>query len=281
MEERWINASRALEVLSKTAKQTLKLTDLKRICVAGGCTAYISCGEATGTELDTQAEVRALGRQSVINPVKLKATNLKYVNHTTIEILTISDEIVVKGRIGLQSLEHASIYQESATWRLTDKSIQYPASFKLSEIEALSKQTILTLTRTKPTDRADKNPRPCVDSISPNLDTVKELEQQLEAERSARIEAEKKLESMTGSLKNSHLLTVAGLLDLLLMEHNKPRYDQSKIAYEIDAKGWRGASVSTITKLFAEAKAAAKEAEKVTQAKLEAREQSVNPRARR
>jgi anti-sigma regulatory factor (Ser/Thr protein kinase) len=82
-------------------------------------------------------------------------------------------------------------------------------------------------------------------------------------------------------LKNSHLLTVAGLLELLLMEHNKPRYDQGRIATAIEEKGWRGASASTVTKLFAEAKVAANEAEKITQAKAEARDNAAKLRPKR
>lgn len=65
------------------------------------------------------------------------------------------------------------------------------------------------------------------------------------------------------------------------MEHNKPRYDQGRIATAIEEKGWRGASASTVTKLFAEAKVAANEAEKITQAKAEARDNAAKLRPKR
>ncbi|SDT97818.1 hypothetical protein SAMN05216296_1023 [Pseudomonas pohangensis] len=68
----------------------------------------------------------------------------------------------------------------------------------------------------------------------------------------------------------SHLLAIAGLLELLL-DDSRPRYQQGTAAEAIEEKGWRGASASGLTKLFAEARAAATEAEKVAQAKAEAR----------
>lgn len=75
--------------------------------------------------------------------------------------------------------------------------------------------------------------------------------------------------------KSSHLLAIAGLLELLT-DQSRPRYNQGSAAERIEAlhPDWRGSSTSNLTKLFAEAKAAAKDAEKEAQAKADARKAS-------
>ena len=76
----------------------------------------------------------------------------------------------------------------------------------------------------------------------------------------------------------SRLLAVAGLLELLV---NETRYQQGTAAQMIEAKGWYGASASKLTKLFAEAKAAAREADKIVQAKADERELASQTKAKR
>lgn len=75
---------------------------------------------------------------------------------------------------------------------------------------------------------------------------------------------------------HGHLLAVAGLLELLL-DDSRPRYTQGSIAEEIKARhpDWRGASDSSLTKLFAEARAAAKDADSEALSKDEARKAAV------
>ncbi|MEA1608044.1 hypothetical protein [Pseudomonas spirodelae] len=97
-----------------------------------------------------------------------------------------------------------------------------------------------------------------------------ELECRLETQAEAgRLQAE--LGRLESEAKPSHLLAIAGLLELLL-DDSRPRYQQGSAAERIEARGWRGASVSALTKLFAEARATAADADKVAQAKAEARE---------
>jgi thiol:disulfide interchange protein len=87
---------------------------------------------------------------------------------------------------------------------------------------------------------------------------------------------EKKLEQTNE--QPSRLLAVAGLLELLV---NETRYQQGTAAQMIEAKGWYGASASKLTKLFAEAKAAAREADKIVQAKVEEREFASRAKAKK
>lgn len=98
---------------------------------------------------------------------------------------------------------------------------------------------------------------------------LNQLRQQLESERAARTAAEQKAKQAEAEPKSSHLLAIAGLLELLL-ENDRPRYRQGTAAQAIADKGWRAASESILNKLFAEANAAAKDARKETQAKIEA-----------
>ncbi|MGA6098463.1 hypothetical protein ACPESN_11365 [Stutzerimonas marianensis] len=82
--------------------------------------------------------------------------------------------------------------------------------------------------------------------------------------------AEKRALDANDDEKPSSLLAVAGLLRLLLAR-DRPIYDQGRIAQTIDALGWHGASATSLNKLFSAANKAAKEADKVAQAKAEAR----------
>lgn len=107
---------------------------------------------------------------------------------------------------------------------------------------------------------------------------LKELREQLNSERAARTAAELRAKQAEAEPKPSHLLAIAGLLALLL-DNDRPRYLQGTAAQAIEDKGWRGASASMLNKLFAEAKSAAQDASKVTQAKVEAMQAAVIKRA--
>ena len=67
----------------------------------------------------------------------------------------------------------------------------------------------------------------------------------------------------------SHMLAIAGLLELLL-DKERPRYDQGRAAQAIeDRHHWYGASASQLTKIFPLAKAAAKKADGEVKRKAE------------
>lgn len=68
--------------------------------------------------------------------------------------------------------------------------------------------------------------------------------------------------------KKSWMLAVAGLLELL-RENSRRTYQQDTAAMAIDAKGWSGASESTLTKLFAEANKVAEDVRKTARPKTE------------
>ncbi|MFC0708860.1 hypothetical protein [Azorhizophilus paspali] len=99
------------------------------------------------------------------------------------------------------------------------------------------------------------------------------LHERYEAEKAVREAAERRAERAEAEAKPPHLLAITGLLELLL-DNSRTRYTQGSAAEAIEAlhPDWKGASASKLTKLFAEAKAVAKEADKVAQAKAEARE---------
>lgn len=98
---------------------------------------------------------------------------------------------------------------------------------------------------------------------------LNQLRQQLENERAARAAAELRAEQAEAEPKTSHYLAIGGLLELVL-DKDRPRYQQGTAAQAIADNGWRAASVSSLTKLFAEANSAVKDARKETQAKMEA-----------
>lgn len=284
MEELWINPARAVETLNRAGNHKFTLRDLKTLCAIGRCPAYISCDDAIGFELETNRKVRASGKQLLVNPDQLRVTTLEYVDHPIINTLTIFKHIVVQGPTQTCKEESDSGGSSCNTiWKLNCKTTRYCAVFRSSDIEAVTRDTI---TIQELINSVPALPHPVTLVAAKSIPTgesneISKLQQQLEIERNARRLAEEKLESASTSVKTSYLLTVAGLLELLLSEQNKPHYDQGKIAAEIEDKGWRGASASTLTKLFAEAKAAAAEAEKITIAKAEAREKLTKQRINR
>ena len=83
------------------------------------------------------------------------------------------------------------------------------------------------------------------------------------------------LDQPTEGIRPSYQLAITGLLELLL-DDSRPRYTQGSAAEEIESRhpDWRGSSASNLTKLFAESKAAAKDADKEAQAKSDARQAS-------
>lgn len=93
---------------------------------------------------------------------------------------------------------------------------------------------------------------------------------QPEQESTAQQVAEPVAEPAQAAPKPSHLLAIAGLLELLL-DDSRPHYDQGSAAEAIEALHPDCISVSTLTKLFAAANKAMGEAGKEAQAKVEAR----------
>lgn len=82
--------------------------------------------------------------------------------------------------------------------------------------------------------------------------------------------------------KPSHLLAIAGLLELLL-DDSRPRYNQASAAKAIEARhpDWYGASASTLDKIFARANRAACDADSDAIAKDEARQAAADRRQKR
>lgn len=88
------------------------------------------------------------------------------------------------------------------------------------------------------------------------LDAARQGEEEARAEI-VRLEIERE----KAKEKPSHMLAIAGLLELVL-DNERPRYNQGSVAQAIeDRHHWYGASVSQLTKIFPLAKDAAKKAD--------------------
>lgn len=274
MQESWLNASNAAHYLGKLTKRSFTVSNLKKICATGHCNAYINCSGAEGVENGTSRKVCATDIQIIAHPEHMKRSTFEYWGEAPQEILTVTQPIIVRGPVLVCSYEGKAAYPENnITWKLTKKGVNYPATFRLSDIEALANK--IDLIEDLLTDGDDIPLKMLstfdIETVAINTDSIKEIQLQLEQERIARKAAEQRANSAGSEAKPSHLLAIAGLLELLL-DGNRPRYQQGTAADAIEKKGWRGASASSLTKLFAEAKVAAAEADKVAQAKAEARE---------
>lgn len=276
MHDPWFNASNAADYLGLATERNFTVSDLKKLCVAGHCNAYIHCSGKEGVEIGSSKKVCAVDVQKVANPEHMQCTTVEYPNDSPQQKLIITQPIIISGLVCASSYRGNETYTEySMTWKLTDDLTTYAAKFKFSELEALADKEDWMESLLPPGSDIHLKRLTAfeVESVTTNtnLNSIEELQQQLEQERTARIAAEQKLKPTEANTKPSHLLAIAGMLELLL-DGNRTRYQQGTIAEAIEEKGWRGASASSLTKLFAEAKAAAVEADKVAQAKVEARE---------
>lgn len=282
MQDSWLNASDAAHLLGKLTERSFTVTNLKKICAAGHCATYICCDGAKGVEIGTPRKVSATDKQMLANPKHMRRTVFKYLGESPKEILTINQPIIVKGPVWVYPHAGKAAFSEnSMTWSLTTGSRNYPATFRRSDIEALAhKRDLIEDLLTIGGDTSSKTLNTFeIEAVATNTSSIEELQQQLEQERAARKAAEQRVTLAEGETQPSHLLTIAGLLELLL-DDSRPRYDQGTAAIAIEAKGWRGASASTVNKLFAKANEAASDAEKVAQAKAEARKAATKKTAK-
>lgn len=282
MQDTWLNASNAAHLLGKITKRSFTVANLNKICAAGHCATYICCDGAEGVEVGTSRKVRATDKQMLAKPKHMRRTVFKYLGEFTQEILTINQPIIVKGPVLVYSHEGKAAFSEnSMTWNLTTGSSNYPVTFRRSDIEALAhKRDLIENLLTIGDDSSFKTFNTFeIEAEATNTSLIEDLQQQLEQERAARKAAEQRVMLAEAEAKPSHLLTIAGLLELLL-DDSRPRYDQGTAATAIEAKGWRSASASTVTKLFAKANDAATDADKAAQAKAEAREAATKKTAK-
>lgn len=276
MHDPWFNASNAADYIGLLTEQNFTVSDLKKLCVAGHCNAYIHCIGKEGIEIGLSHKICAADVQKVANPEHLQCTTVEYSNDAPQQKLIIAQPIIISGLVCASSYRGNAPYTEyNTTWKLTGETTTYTATFKFSELEALANnddfmESLLPSASDIHTKRLTTYEVEDA-TTNTNFNLIEELQQQLEQERTARIAAEQQSKLTESNTKPSHLLAIAGMLELLL-DGNRPRYQQGTIAEVIEGKGWRGASASSLTKLFAEAKAAAVEADKVAQAKVEARE---------
>lgn len=276
MHDSWFNASNAADYIGLLTERNFTVSDLKKLCVAGHCNAYIHCSGKEGIEIGSSHKICAVDVQKVANPEHLQCTTVEYPNDPPQQKLIITQPIIISGLVCASSYRGNAPYTEySTTWKLTGETTTYTATFKFSELEALADNENLMESLLPPGSDIHTKRLTTYEvedaTTNTNFNLIEELQQQLKQERTARIAAEQQSKLTEANTKPSHLLAIAGMLELLL-DGNRPRYQQGTIAEVIEEKGWRGASASSLTKLFAEAKAAAVEADKVAQAKVEARE---------
>ncbi|MFJ2385394.1 hypothetical protein [Pseudomonas protegens] len=276
MHDPWFNASNAADYIGLLTERNFTVSDLKKLCVAGHCNAYIHCSGKEGVEIGSSRKVRAVDVQKVANPEHMQCTTVEYPHDFPQQKLIITQPIIISGPVCASSYERNETYTEySMTWKLTGETTSYATMFKFSELEALTNKEDLIESLLPPGSDIHLKKLTTYEvedvNTNTNLTLIEELQQQLEQERATRKAAEQQLKLAEANTRPSHLLAIAGLLELLL-DGTRPRYLQGTAAEVIGEKGWWGASASSLTKLFAEAKTAAVEADKVAQAKVEARE---------
>ena len=252
----WLDMEQAADYLHCLTNTLINSQDLMQLCSSGLCDVFLDCTGATGESLwDDQLYVTvgsgvcriknprpgaALGEQLVLRCVIGPAVQHPINKERHPLLVDFS---------GRGSKTHADL-----EWFVDSGIAEYRPLFKPADIEALAAKMDGEIEQ-------------------PSASEVEDLRQLLEQERAARKAAEQRAEQAETGAKPSHMLAIAALLELLL-DGSRPRYTQGAAADAIEARhpDWRGSSASQLTKLFAEAKATAREADKVAQAKAEARQ---------
>lgn len=291
----WLRLEQAVEWLASMTGTEITGENLMELCKSGHCSVYIDSNSSKVTDPEQCVDLELIGRGKVVGSFyysygeygasiaiddgasfecdafgvwdssevepdfhfnksfKTRGRRLPWFNNSDIKSLAEK----------MNSLDGQPTRQEIEDQRKSFIDVSSELEFAKKQFDALAKQKMELYQQWA--DLQAENHR-----LRQELDT-KEVDGTPSAGEVVRQNDFDNHSSREAATKRSHMLAIAGLLALLLDE-KRPRYDQSRVAKEIEAKGWRGASASSLTKLFAAANTAAVEAEKEAQAKVEARE---------
>lgn len=265
----WLDSAQALDYLQSLTKLPLGYRDLLALCDQWFCDACINCSGLYADVPSESDDIICNGYCSLSFPAEIQVPSI---DGSGVPLLAVSGWQSVYG-VAHRHKADGSVFEEQAQrWHvwIGDAISGEKVVFKPAQIKAMAAK------------------------INGEEEELKRLRQSLEDEKAKREAAELEVEKLRENIgflyqdlredreeleelrqrntddKGSTLLAVAGMLDLLLLDVNRPRYTQTTIAQALEAKGWRGTSQSGISKLFAKAKAAAKDADSDTQAKAEA-----------
>lgn len=279
----WLDMAQAVDYLELLTKTPMNGHLLLQLCEARQCQAFADVDGLKGEDLMNREPATAIGIHLVTDPVD--AFGSEWGPHTVHTEGDIQGGIAVEWKGELMPWKRAPIFQPKDIEALAAKMNGAPEQSGTAEVEDLRQQLEQErAARQAAEQRAEQAEaeakaasKKCFDAVVSATDMMTKktvrLSAELEQERTARVSAEQRAERVESESKPSHLLAVAGLLELLL-DRTRPSYNQGSAADAIEARhpDWRGSSASQLTKLFAEAKTAAREADKVAQAKAEARQ---------
>lgn len=289
----WLDMAQAVDYLACLTKTPFTELLLIQLCEADECAVYLNCmgldGESpfdAGEDLPAYEPVLGRGYCKVAYPSSLRRSG--FASTVIGPALFVFDDIIRDDREWIiRSVPErlSPIFKAADIEALAAKMNGTPEQSGTAEVEDLRQQLEQErAARQAAEQRAEQAEaeakaasKKCFDAVVSATDMMTKktvrLSAELEQERTARVSAEQRAERVESESKPSHLLAVAGLLELLL-DRTRPSYNQGSAADAIEARhpDWRGSSASQLTKLFAEAKTAAREADKVAQAKAEARQ---------
>lgn len=293
----WLDMAQALDFLQDLTETPVTEYLLLQLCEARQCQAFADVDGLKGEDLMNSEPATAIGIHLVTDPVD--AFGSEWGSSTVRTEGDIQGGISVEWKGELLPWKRGPIFRPADIEALAAKMNGAPEQPGAAEVEDLRRQLEQERAARKTAEVEAADLRRAMDEDhyareAADRDEAREmahkhgdlwLEQlrrdellehqavQLEKERIARQAAEQRAEQAETEAKPSHMLAIAGLLELLL-DGSRPLYNQGSAADAIEGRhpDWRGSSASQLTKLFAEAKATAREADKVAQAKAEARQ---------
>jgi hypothetical protein len=294
----WLQTEHALAFLQEITKKTWTKQELLRCCESGQCFVYLRLPKNVDGVLEHTAgfyqpdislavnNVTQAGYQKILNAIELELAgryqkaDLKMLG----PVKTLDPDIEVKG--------------PEAQWRAIVELHYCEPMFRSTDIRELSTQQLEEDDRPelKEQARLQRNLSRMINEHKEQADEIirlnKLLDQLTESnsdlmghlniteanyklELNSRLAAEKRAVLAEAEAKPSHMLAIAGMLELLLEKNQSTYLRQETIAQIIDERhGWYGASKTSLTHIFADAKKAAMEATKAAIDKAEAKEQA-------
>ncbi len=287
----WLDIGQAVDWLQDLTTTDLTERDLLALCASRQCSVYTSADGIAG--YDYASEVVGQGIQRVCNPLALIRAGTETTAELTFEgPVFLDDEDLDTGENGFWAVWRAStplrgrraLFRPGDIQALADAMNGAGMDEGRTELEDLRQQLEQERTARQAAEQRAEQAEMSVEDEKADAEHWWNLcEKERQCREAAQAEADhwrqqleyarEATELAEAEAKPSHLLAIAALLELLL-DGSRPRYTQGSAADAIEARhpDWRGSSASQLTKLFAMAKTAAKEADKAARAKAEARQ---------
>nr|WP_314487853.1 hypothetical protein [uncultured Pseudomonas sp.] len=259
----WLRLDQAADWLRSLTQVAVNEDIVLSLCEAGRISVYVNVGSGcSGNDEETWTkEVSASGYQILENPEVLRSKSSAQVSFQFLGKVMIFESDNSINHAEIRWFANAPFEEFSPVFKSAD--VQALADLINAEELAAEARKIEEYQRLADQLRAEK--QQALLSLHQANEQLGVLEDELARSREL---AEQQLAS---SPKKSAYLLIAGMVEYITTT-TRHRHTQETIIAQVSAKGWAGASETTLKHLMAEAKKVAKDAESTVFSKAEARD---------